>query len=198
MSDDNRFSRVASIISDNVSLVDYLSRGLGYSVSDSDLPRSVSCPLHKDEKPSLRLYYPKDRGGFCFSCGKSLTSFYVHRLVSNDSFSDSVRYFLNNFSDLVSLEDIEKEDHINARGGRGIGDFKKKTKESELLASALNECFSHMENMSLNDRLVAFNRCDKAVGEFSHYLKSNDKQGAVSVLRSLVLSFRNKSVNDLN
>lgn len=188
---DNRFSRVSNIINEKVSLADYLSRGLNYSIGDNDLPKSVSCPLHKDEKPSLRLYYPKDRGGFCFSCGRSLTAFYVHKELSNDSFSECVRFFIQNFSDLVSINDIEKENHLSGRCG-GIGDFKKKSKESELLASALSECFSKFSSMSDEDRRIAFRDCDVALGRFSQYLKQNDKQGAVTILKSLVLSFRDK------
>lgn len=194
MSND-RFKRVADIINDKVPLVDFLSRGLGYSLSDNDLPKSVSCPLHKDEKPSLRLYYPKERGGFCFSCGRSLTSLYTHKFLSGDSFNECVKYFLNNFSDYVSLEDIESREHRDSRSYKGLGDFNKKSKESELLASALSECFDSIHSMDLDTRRRAFNECDKSVGEFAGHLKSNDKSGAVSVLRSLVLSFRDNNFN---
>ena len=59
---------------------------------------NVSCPLHKDIKPSLRIYAPATRGGYCFSCGKAYTSASMHQALTQCSHAELKAYFEAHFS----------------------------------------------------------------------------------------------------
>lgn len=91
-------------ISELVPLADYMQQELGYDIHR--LPQQVSCPLHTDRKPSMRLYYPKDRGGYCFSCGKSYTSFQLHQKLYNLSYPETIEQMTKIFNiDLSKIQD---------------------------------------------------------------------------------------------
>lgn len=71
-------------------LLDYLNRYLSMGISASSLPRNVSCPLHRDNKPSFRLYVPVDRGGYCFSCGKAYDAISMHQHLNNLTYAQAM------------------------------------------------------------------------------------------------------------
>lgn len=83
-------SPLEQIISE-VTLFDYLTQELNYSITLNQLPMNVSCPLHTDRKPSMRLYNPAENNGYCFSCGKAYNSFTIHQQLHNLSYIETSR-----------------------------------------------------------------------------------------------------------
>lgn len=105
MAGSNRNALIIEAINLQVPLADYLEKELNYKIHR--LPQSVSCPMHEDKKPSMRLYNPKERGAYCFSCGKAYTTYSVHRGLNNWSFKEIVNYFIENYNvDLSSINDV--------------------------------------------------------------------------------------------
>lgn len=97
----------AQYISQQVPLADYLEQHLDYKIHR--LPQQISCPLHADRKPSMRLYAPKEKDGFCFSCGKSYTSFQMHQQLYSLSYKDTMQQLSEMFSlDMSRYDKAEK------------------------------------------------------------------------------------------
>lgn len=98
------------------SLYDYLRDYQGLTLSERQLPLNISCPLHTDNKPSLRLYSPKDRDGYCFSCGKSYGSVSMHAALTGATAYEANR-------ELADFLGIELDDSLE-----GEREYKTSTK----------------------------------------------------------------------
>lgn len=72
-------------------LLHYLNNYLHLNIDEHTLPRNISCPLHTDNKPSMRLYTPLDRGGYCFSCGKAYNAISVHAQLQGISYYEAMQ-----------------------------------------------------------------------------------------------------------
>lgn len=104
----------AQYISQQVPLADYLEQHLSYNIYR--LPLQISCPLHTDRKPSMRLYAPKEKDGFCFSCGKSYTSFQMHQAIYSLSYKDTVKQLAEMFNiDLTQYDKSQQTDKHYAK-----------------------------------------------------------------------------------
>ena len=93
-------------IDNQVTLYRYLTEHLQLDIP-TKLPTSISCPLHKDNKPSLRLYSPDNRGGYCFSCGKSYNAISMHQAYYSLTFNET----LNQLVELFNLTDLKTATH---------------------------------------------------------------------------------------
>lgn len=114
----------AQDISEQVTLFDYLKH-IGYlDISESNLPINISCPTHIDNKPSMRLYSPKNRDGYCFSCGTSYNSFQMHRKLNDLDYYETVQYFLENFE--INLSNTAEKQRENIKTNTKIIEFSKK------------------------------------------------------------------------
>ena len=91
-----------------VTLLDYLNH-IGNPITEAELPRNISCPLHTDRKPSLRLYAPAHRGGYCFSCGKSYTAITMHQSLRGITAREALQELMDIFS-LQSLDTQEQQE----------------------------------------------------------------------------------------
>ena len=84
-------ANVIAQIKERLSLIDYLNNYQGVRIDERSLPKNISCPLHKDNKPSLRLYSPKENGGYCFSCGKAYDAISVHKELNGLDYGTALR-----------------------------------------------------------------------------------------------------------
>lgn len=82
---------VVAKIKATLPLLDYLNEYHNLGVGERELPRNISCPLHRDNKPSLRLYSPKTNEGYCFSCGKAYDAITMHQHIRGISYGEAVR-----------------------------------------------------------------------------------------------------------
>lgn len=82
---------VVAQIREALPLLDYLNQYQGLGISESELPKNISCPLHKDNKPSMRLYRPKENGAYCFSCGKAFDAISMHQALNGMEYKDAVK-----------------------------------------------------------------------------------------------------------
>ena len=80
-----------------VTLLDYLNKVLGLNIKQDSLPKNISCPTHKDNKPSLRLYSPAQNQGYCFSCGKAYNAITIHQALTNSSVAEAIDYLQKTF-----------------------------------------------------------------------------------------------------
>lgn len=94
-------------LSQKIPLADYLEHHLNHNVYR--LPLQISCPLHTDKKPSMRLYAPKEKDGFCFSCGKSYTSFQMHQSLYDLSYRETMEQLAEMFEIDLSMYNKDKE-----------------------------------------------------------------------------------------
>lgn len=95
------------VSSDEVSLIDYLNDVLGMNIDKAYLPRNISCPLHTDKKPSLRLYSPENRDGYCFSCGKYYSAITIHQAMTGCNVYEANKYIAETFNIDISSDDKE-------------------------------------------------------------------------------------------
>lgn len=108
------------IINNNISLLEYLNTHqlTQNTIKESQLPIQISCPLHKDNKPSFRLYRPKENGGYCFSCGKAYTAFSMHQALNETSYKETIEYFKQapefQYLNLSQLIDKAKSDNYDS------------------------------------------------------------------------------------
>lgn len=107
--------KVIAEIKDKLPLVDYLNDYLSARIDERSLPKNVSCPLHKDNKPSLRLYTPKENGGYCFSCGKAFDAISLHKELNGLKFYEAVEELARDLKIEISKERVhfDKKDSRN-------------------------------------------------------------------------------------
>lgn len=82
---------VVAKIKATLPLLDYLNEYHNLGIGERELPKNISCPLHRDNKPSLRLYSPKTNEGYCFSCGKAYDAITMHQHIRGISYGEAVR-----------------------------------------------------------------------------------------------------------
>lgn len=88
-------------------LLSYLNEYLNMGIAESSLPKNISCPLHRDNKPSMRLYTPIENGGYCFSCGKAYDAISMHSSLHGISYFEAMKQLardLNISLDITWLE----------------------------------------------------------------------------------------------
>lgn len=91
-------------------LLDYLNDSLNMGIAESSLPKSISCPLHTDNKPSLRLYNPKENGGYCFSCGKAYDSISMHSHLHGISYFEAMKQLAQDLNISLDITQLEPQD----------------------------------------------------------------------------------------
>ena len=108
-----RVKELANQIDKSIAISDYLAQELDISIPY--LPISISCPLHKDEKPSMRLYKPKERGAYCFSCGRAYTTSFIHaKLNPHLNFTQALRDLMKKFNiQILETEHLEKNKNFS-------------------------------------------------------------------------------------
>lgn len=146
------------IINNLVSLLDYLNDNNITDFKESQLPLSISCPLHTDRKPSFRLYRPKDKGGYCFSCGKAFTAFSIHRALNNISYRETVQYFVDTYPEL-EIESLLKQASNSGE------DITRKSKSNSAIAYKLSEVSHKMIEYVRNseDRKSDFREMERRI-----------------------------------
>lgn len=103
---------IYSQVIQKVTLLDYLNKVLGLNIAQASLPKNISCPTHKDNKPSMRLYAPAQNQGYCFSCGKSYNAISIHQALTNASVSETIEYLQKTFGFVIDKkQDNHKATH---------------------------------------------------------------------------------------
>lgn len=116
-------------INREIPVVDFLNQELGYGVGA--IPMNVSCPFHKDNKPSMRLYSPKERGAYCFSCGKSYNTFDIAKYTYSLQGIEGVKQTIDRLSRVFNIK-LELSEEVEA-------DFEYNNKE---VASLISKVFT--------------------------------------------------------
>lgn len=151
------------IINNNISLLEYLNTHqlTPNTIKESQLPIQISCPLHKDNKPSFRLYRPKENGGYCFSCGKAYTAFSMHQALNGTSYKDTINYFKQaqefQYLNLSQLIDNAKNSNYDSESAQT------KYLRTKELSDSVKIVFKHIKKLENEDLAKNFRELEKRI-----------------------------------
>lgn len=117
--------RILNFINNKYHVAEILERERGDSIPDHD--HSVSCVLHSDKDPSLRVYAEMGRHSYCFSCGKTLTPYGILKAITGFSWNEIIDYLEQEYSLVIpaNLDSNESDIQANAIVAQRIRYIKK-------------------------------------------------------------------------